>query len=128
MAAEDGVEIPKRYKAAVYDDPGKISTKIETLDTPEPGPGEVLLKLYVMALLPFFFRVPMMNDMSPYYRTYRAHVFRLPHRTHSGVCHSDMGIMENSVTIFLSFPPLSLFPLSSARAPLSISQFKKRPT
>ncbi|KAI4128167.1 MAG: hypothetical protein LQ338_002869 [Usnochroma carphineum] len=45
MAAEDGVEIPKRYKAAVYDDPGKISTKIETLDTPEPGPGEVLLKL-----------------------------------------------------------------------------------
>ncbi|KAL9060225.1 MAG: hypothetical protein Q9206_001141 [Seirophora lacunosa] len=39
MASAD-VEIPKQYKAAVYDAPGKISTKIETLDTPEPGPGE----------------------------------------------------------------------------------------
>ncbi|KAI4119776.1 MAG: hypothetical protein LQ345_000335 [Seirophora villosa] len=44
MASAD-VEIPKQYKAAVYDAPGKISTKIETLDTPEPGPGEVLIKL-----------------------------------------------------------------------------------
>ncbi|KAL8720393.1 MAG: hypothetical protein Q9225_002745 [Loekoesia sp. 1 TL-2023] len=58
MAAPD---IPKQYKAAVYDDPGKISVKIETLDTPEPGPGEVLINL-----------------------------------THSGVCHSDMGVMEKS--------------------------------
>ncbi|KAL8731737.1 MAG: hypothetical protein Q9166_003184 [cf. Caloplaca sp. 2 TL-2023] len=39
------VEIPKQYRAAVYDEPGKISTKVETLDTPEPGPGEVLINL-----------------------------------------------------------------------------------
>lgn len=38
-------EIPKKYKAAVYDAPGSISTKIETLDMPEPGPGEVLINL-----------------------------------------------------------------------------------
>ncbi|KAL9006975.1 MAG: hypothetical protein Q9188_000263 [Gyalolechia gomerana] len=55
------VDIPKQYKAAVYDEPGKISTKIETLDTPEPGPGEVLINI-----------------------------------THSGVCHSDMDVMENA--------------------------------
>lgn len=64
MAAEEtqqAFDIPKRYKAIVYDKPGTISTKIEELDTPEPGPGEVLVRL-----------------------------------THSGVCHSDMGIMENS--------------------------------
>jgi len=33
-------EIPKQYKAAVYDEPGKLSTKIQMLDMPEPGPGE----------------------------------------------------------------------------------------
>jgi len=54
-------DIPKKYKAIVYDKPGTISTKIEELDTPEPGPGEVLVRL-----------------------------------SHTGVCHSDMGIMENS--------------------------------
>ncbi|TKA81105.1 Alcohol dehydrogenase 2 [Cryomyces minteri] len=55
------VSLPKKYKAAVYDKPGSISTKIEELDMPEPGPGEVLINL-----------------------------------THSGVCHSDMGVMMNS--------------------------------
>ena len=40
-------EIPKQYKACVYDQPGKISTKIEILETPEPGQGEVLINLYV---------------------------------------------------------------------------------
>lgn len=40
------VQIPKQYKACVYDQPGKISTKVEMLDTPEPGPGEVLVNLY----------------------------------------------------------------------------------
>ncbi|KAF2994930.1 hypothetical protein E8E13_001455 [Curvularia kusanoi] len=55
------VQIPKKHKAAVYDKPGSISTKIEELDTPEPGPGEVLINL-----------------------------------THSGVCHSDMGVMLNA--------------------------------
>jgi hypothetical protein len=40
-------ELPKTYKACVYDQPGKISTKVVSLDVPEPGPGEVLVKLSV---------------------------------------------------------------------------------
>jgi alcohol dehydrogenase, propanol-preferring len=43
MTAE--VEIPKTYKAAIYDKPGTISTKVVELETPEPGPGEVLINL-----------------------------------------------------------------------------------
>ncbi|EME88239.1 uncharacterized protein MYCFIDRAFT_184987 [Pseudocercospora fijiensis CIRAD86] len=54
------VDIPKKYKAVIYDEPGKVSTKVVELDTPEPGPGEVLINL-----------------------------------THSGVCHSDLGVMTN---------------------------------
>ncbi|KAL6711333.1 hypothetical protein ACN47E_005864 [Coniothyrium glycines] len=61
-------QLPKKYKAAVYDKPGSISTKIEELDMPEPGAGEVLINL-----------------------------------THSGVCHSDMGVMMNTWSI-LPFP------------------------
>lgn len=38
-------EIPKKHKAVVYDEPGKISTKVVELDTPEPGPGEVLVNM-----------------------------------------------------------------------------------
>ena len=51
-------ELPTKYKAAIYDEPGKVSTKVVELDMPEPGPGEVLVNL-----------------------------------THSGVCHSDLGVM-----------------------------------
>ncbi|MCJ1397092.1 hypothetical protein MMC11_000284 [Xylographa trunciseda] len=40
------VEIPKQHKACVYDKPGTASTKVEMIDTPEPGPGEVLINLY----------------------------------------------------------------------------------
>jgi propanol-preferring alcohol dehydrogenase len=40
------VQIPKTYKAAVYNEPGKISTKVEELNTPEPGPGEILINLW----------------------------------------------------------------------------------
>lgn len=39
------VEVPKKHKAVVYDKPGSISTKIEEIDTPEPGVGEVLVNL-----------------------------------------------------------------------------------
>ena len=53
--------VPSTHKAAVYDKPGSISTKITEIETPKPGPGEVLIKL-----------------------------------SHSGVCHSDLGVMENS--------------------------------
>jgi propanol-preferring alcohol dehydrogenase len=38
-------EIPKKYKAAIYDKPGTISTKVVELDTPEPGTDEVLIRL-----------------------------------------------------------------------------------
>jgi propanol-preferring alcohol dehydrogenase len=38
-------DIPKKYRACVYDKPGSISTKIEELETPEPGAGEVLVRL-----------------------------------------------------------------------------------
>jgi len=41
------IKIPKKHKAAVYNSPGSISIKIEEVDTPEPGPGEVLVSLYV---------------------------------------------------------------------------------
>lgn len=40
------IDIPKKHKALVYDKPGEVSTKIEEIDTPEPGPGQVLIKLY----------------------------------------------------------------------------------
>ncbi|PMD51847.1 alcohol dehydrogenase-like protein [Hyaloscypha bicolor E] len=60
-ATQKTFDIPKTYKAAVYDKPGTISTRIVELNTPDPGPGDVLVRL-----------------------------------THSGVCHSDMGVMENS--------------------------------
>ena len=40
-------QIPKQYKACVYDKPGTCSTSIQTLDTPEPGAGEVLIRLFV---------------------------------------------------------------------------------
>lgn len=41
-------ELPTTYKACVYDQPGKISTKIVDLNMPEPGHGEVLIKLSVL--------------------------------------------------------------------------------
>ena len=40
------VDVPKQYKAAVYDRPGILSTRLETLDMPDPGAGEVLIHLY----------------------------------------------------------------------------------
>jgi hypothetical protein len=39
--------LPSTYKACVYDEPGKISTKVVDLDMPEPGAGEVLINLSV---------------------------------------------------------------------------------
>jgi len=62
------VQVPARHKALVYDKPGSISTKIEEVETPKPGVGEVLVNL-----------------------------------THSGVCHSDMGVMCNAWS-WLPFP------------------------
>ncbi|KAL1792786.1 hypothetical protein ACET3X_009293 [Alternaria dauci] len=62
------MSLPSKYKAAIYDAPGTISTKVVELDMPEPGAGEVLINL-----------------------------------THSGVCHSDLGVMTNSWKV-LPFP------------------------
>jgi len=53
-------DLPKKYKALVYDEPGKVSTKVVELDMPEPGPGEILVNI-----------------------------------SHSGVYHSDLGVMTN---------------------------------
>jgi alcohol dehydrogenase, propanol-preferring len=66
-------DIPQKHKACVYDKPGAISTKIVELDTPEPGAGEVLIRL-----------------------------------THSGVCHSDLGVMENRYGPLRHIPSLRL--------------------
>lgn len=38
-------DLPKKYKACIYDKPGSVSTKVVELDLPEPGPGEVLINL-----------------------------------------------------------------------------------
>ncbi|KAI8626652.1 alcohol dehydrogenase-like protein [Xylariaceae sp. FL1651] len=55
---ESTQDAPKTHKACVYDKPGSCSIAVRDVPTPEPGPGEVLVKL-----------------------------------THSGICHSDYGIM-----------------------------------
>lgn len=46
-----GEALPKKYKAAVYDQPGKISTKIVEKPMPEPAAGDVLIKLYATEML-----------------------------------------------------------------------------
>ncbi|KAE8152572.1 chaperonin 10-like protein [Aspergillus avenaceus] len=38
-------EIPQKQKAAIYDQPGTVSTKVVEIDVPEPGAGEVLINL-----------------------------------------------------------------------------------
>ena len=54
-------EIPKTQKAAVYDQPGTVSTKIVDIEVPEPGAGEVLINLSVI-LLNTQHLTPMMRD------------------------------------------------------------------
>ncbi|KAI0397405.1 alcohol dehydrogenase-like protein [Xylariaceae sp. FL0594] len=61
MSTTAEVSIPKTHKACVYSDIGRCAIEVREVETPEPGPGEVLVKL-----------------------------------THSGVCHSDYGLMMNS--------------------------------
>ncbi|KAL2837376.1 alcohol dehydrogenase II [Aspergillus pseudodeflectus] len=38
-------QIPKTQKAAIYDNPGTISTRVVEVGVPEPGEGEVLVRL-----------------------------------------------------------------------------------
>lgn len=40
-------DIPKKQKAAVFDQPGTVSTKVVEIDVPEPGAGQVLINLLV---------------------------------------------------------------------------------
>lgn len=93
------IQIPKKHKAAVYDKPGSISTKIEELDVPEPGPGEVLINLYVHPL-PSMHPLHSPNPILPEYKDVPTNA---TFRSHSGVCHSDMGVMLNAWKI-LPFP------------------------
>ena len=44
-SATDDSNVPKTHKACVYDKPGSCSIAIREVETPEPGPGEVLVKL-----------------------------------------------------------------------------------
>ncbi|KAL9049149.1 MAG: hypothetical protein Q9162_007368 [Coniocarpon cinnabarinum] len=39
------VAVPESHKAVVYDKPGELSVKQDNIKTPEPGPGEVLIRL-----------------------------------------------------------------------------------
>lgn len=37
--------IPTVQKAIIYDEPGTVSTKVVECEVPQPGPGEVLVRL-----------------------------------------------------------------------------------
>lgn len=50
-------EIPKTHKAAIYDAPGTISTKVVELETPEPGSGQVLVRLTHSGVVSVFDRI-----------------------------------------------------------------------
>lgn len=41
-----GEALPETYKAVVYDEPGKLSTKVVEKPIPEPAAGDVLIRLY----------------------------------------------------------------------------------
>jgi propanol-preferring alcohol dehydrogenase len=77
-------EIPKTQKALIYDQPGTVSAKIVDLEVPEPGSGEVLINLYVC------------RNVSVTKKSNKS-------STHSGVCHSDLGVMTNTWSL-LPFP------------------------
>lgn len=40
-----GETFSEKYKAAIYDAPGTISTKVVEKDIPEPAAGDVLIRL-----------------------------------------------------------------------------------
>lgn len=52
MAEDSTVSIPQKQKAAIYDQPGKISAKLVEIDVPEPGAGEILINLSVLLSSP----------------------------------------------------------------------------
>lgn len=42
---------PKTHMAMVYDQPGKVSIKRVSIETPEPGAGQVLVRLLVYVVM-----------------------------------------------------------------------------
>lgn len=45
------MDVPSVQQAIIYDEPGTLSTRVVEHSVPEPGPGEVLIRLYGQALL-----------------------------------------------------------------------------
>lgn len=45
------MNIPSVQASIIYDDPGTLSTRVVEHSIPEPGPGEVLIRLYGQTLL-----------------------------------------------------------------------------
>lgn len=74
------MNIPSVQESIIYDEPGTLSTKVVEHSVPEPGAGEVLIRLYGQAIL---------SDLQ--------HSSKIGYSTHSGVCHSDFGVMMSSV-------------------------------
>lgn len=64
----------------VYDQPGKVSIKRVSIETPELGAGQVLVRLLVYVVM--MGSVPLADTSD---------------RTHTGVCYSDHGLMTNAV-------------------------------
>ncbi|CAI7641153.1 unnamed protein product [Penicillium palitans] len=63
----------------VYDQPGKVSIKRVSIETPELGAGQVLVRLLVYVVM--MGSVPLADTSD---------------RTHTGVCYSDHGLMTNA--------------------------------
>ncbi|KAF9894980.1 hypothetical protein FE257_004604 [Aspergillus nanangensis] len=40
------MQVPQTHKALIYDRPGEVSTRLVEVDTPTPGPGQILIKMY----------------------------------------------------------------------------------
>lgn len=87
----------KSNKAVVYAAPGSSNTSIQYLDIPVPSDGQILVKLY---------------DTPDYYGTILKHDYLTCHSTHSGVCHSDLGVCLQSWAL-LPFPTQQGLPATS---------------
>lgn len=68
-------------KAVIYANPPTIETEVVQLPVPEPGFGQVLVRLYVEMCASTNFFV-------------KTNAFVLP-RSYSGVCHTDYGFCTN---------------------------------
>jgi alcohol dehydrogenase, propanol-preferring len=92
------VEVPSRHKALVYDNPGKISTKIEEVETPKPGVGEVLVNLtHSGGSSSFATSCSVLTSTSvPLCKTFPTPVTRDIQLTYRFTGRQDMGVMCNA--------------------------------